>query len=43
MTKFRSIVHRLVGEAREELFRKLIMVKMSVDQEVDIKQVPLIH
>ncbi len=31
MTKFRSIVHRLVKEAREELFRKLIIVKISAD------------
>ena len=43
MTKFPSIVHRLVREAREELFGKLMIVKMSVDQEVDMKQVPPIH
>ncbi|KAH7418916.1 hypothetical protein BKA64DRAFT_614191, partial [Cadophora sp. MPI-SDFR-AT-0126] len=43
MTKFRSMVHGLVGEAREELFGKLMMVKMSADQEVDMKQVPPIH
>jgi hypothetical protein len=33
----------LVGEAREELFEKLIVVKVGADQEVDIKQVPLIY
>lgn len=43
MTKFRSMVHGLVGEAREELFGKLMMVKMSADQEVDTKQAPPIH
>ncbi len=43
MTKFRSMVHGLVGEAREELFGKLMMVKISADQEVDMKQVPPIH
>jgi len=29
--KFYSIVYRLVREAREELFRKLMIVKISVD------------
>ena len=29
----------MVGEVREELFEKLIVVRVSVDQEVDIKQV----
>jgi hypothetical protein len=37
------MVHRLVGKAREELFKKLMIVRVGVDQEVDIKQVPLIH
>ena len=43
MTKFRSMVHGLVGEAREELFEKLMVVMMSGDGEVDVKQVPPIH
>jgi len=43
MSQFRGMIHRLVGEAREELFEKLILVRMSIDQEVDIKQVPPIH
>ena len=43
MTKFRGMVHGLVGEAREELFEKLMMVKMGADQEVDMQQVPPIH
>jgi hypothetical protein len=29
----------LVKEAREELFEKLIIVRIGIDQEVDIKQV----
>jgi hypothetical protein len=37
------MIHGLVGEAQEELFKKLMMVRISVDQEVDIKQVPPIH
>jgi hypothetical protein len=37
------MIYGLVGEAREELFEKLIVVRMGVDQEVDVKQVPLIY
>ena len=37
------MVHGLVGEAREELFEKLMVVMMSGDGEVDVKQVPPIH
>jgi hypothetical protein len=37
------MVYRLVGEAREELFKKLIIVRVGIDQEVDIKQVPPIY
>jgi hypothetical protein len=37
------MIHGLVGEAREELFEKLIVVRMGVDREVDMKQVPPIH
>ena len=43
MSQFRGMVHGLVGEAREELFEKLMMVRVGADQEVDIKQVPPIH
>jgi hypothetical protein len=34
------MVYGLVGEAREELFGRLLMVRISADQEVDVKQVP---
>jgi hypothetical protein len=37
------MIHGLVGEAKEELFEKLIIVRVSADQEVDIKQVPPIY
>jgi hypothetical protein len=37
------MIHGLVKEAREELFKKLIMVKVGANQEVDIKQVPPIY
>ena len=43
ISQFRGIVHGLIGETREELFEKLIMVRVSVDQEIDIKQVSPIH
>jgi RecQ family ATP-dependent DNA helicase len=43
MSQFRGMIHGLVGEAREELFEKLMMVRVGADQEVDIKQVPPIH
>jgi RecQ family ATP-dependent DNA helicase len=43
MSQFRGMIHGLVGEAREELFEKLMMVRMSIDREVDVKQVPPIH
>jgi hypothetical protein len=37
------MIHGLVGEAREELFEKLIVVRMGIDREVDMKQVLPIH
>jgi hypothetical protein len=43
MSQFRGMIHGLVGEAREELFEKLMIVRVGADQEVDIKQVPPIH
>jgi hypothetical protein len=43
INQFRGMVYRLVREAREELFKKLMIVKVGIDQKVDIKQVPLIH
>jgi superfamily II DNA helicase RecQ len=43
MNQFRGMVHGLVGEAREELFEKLMIVRVGADQEVDMKQVPPIH
>jgi hypothetical protein len=39
MSQFRGMIHRLVGEVREELLEKLIIVRISIDREVDIKQV----
>jgi hypothetical protein len=32
------MIYGLVGEARDELFEKLMIVRMGVDQEVDMKQ-----
>ncbi|KAK6591364.1 hypothetical protein H4I95_12233 [Botrytis cinerea] len=43
MSQFRGMIHGLVGEAREELFEKLMVVRMSADREVDMKQAPPIH
>jgi RecQ family ATP-dependent DNA helicase len=43
MSQFRGMIHGLVGEAREELFEKLMIVRVGADQEVDMKQVPPIH
>jgi hypothetical protein len=43
ISQFRGMIHRLVGEAREELFEKLIIVRISIDREIDVKQVPPIH
>ncbi len=43
ISQFRGMVYRLVREAREELFKKLIIVRVGADQEVDIKQVPPIY
>ena len=40
MSQVQCIVHGLVEEAREELFKKLIMVGMNQDGEVEAKQVP---
>jgi hypothetical protein len=37
------MIHGLVGEAQEEMFKKLIMVRVSRDGEVDGKQVPPIY
>ena len=43
MSQFREMVYGLIKEVREELFEKLMIVRMGADQEVDIKQVPPIH
>jgi hypothetical protein len=43
MNQFRGMVHGLVREAREELFEKLMIVRVGADQEVDVKQVPPIY
>jgi RecQ family ATP-dependent DNA helicase len=43
MTQFRGMVHGLVGEAREILFKELMMVRVGADQDVDMQQVPPIH
>lgn len=43
MTKFKGMVSGVVGEAREQLFKNLMMVRIDVDQEVDAQQVPLIN
>ncbi|KAH6702795.1 hypothetical protein BKA61DRAFT_704075 [Leptodontidium sp. MPI-SDFR-AT-0119] len=43
MSQFRGMIYRLVGEAREELFKKLMIVRVGADQKVDMKQVPPIH
>ena len=43
MNQFWGIVYRLVREVQEALFVKLMIVNIGADQEVDIKQVPLIH
>jgi hypothetical protein len=37
------MIYGLVGEAREELFEKLIVVRIGIDREVDMKQVPPIY
>lgn len=37
------MVYGLVREAQEELFEKLIIVRVGGDYKVDIKQVPLIY
>ncbi len=39
ISQFREIIHGLVRKVREELFEKLIVVRMDADQEVDVKQV----
>jgi hypothetical protein len=31
------MIHGLVREVREELFEKLIIIRMSIDREVDVK------
>jgi hypothetical protein len=33
------MIYRLVREVREELLEKLIIIKISINREVDIKQV----
>ena len=43
MDQFRVMIFGLVGEARAELFEKLMVVGRSSDGEVEGKQVPLIH
>lgn len=40
MNQFRGMIHGLVEEAREGLFEKLMMIRMSTDREADMKQVP---
>jgi hypothetical protein len=35
MSQVQSMVHRLVEEARDILYSKLIMVDMDVEQQVD--------
>ncbi|KAK5279582.1 hypothetical protein LTR40_007588 [Exophiala xenobiotica] len=40
MSQFRGMVHGLVVEAQEELFEKLMMVRMGANREVDMRQVP---
>lgn len=37
------MVYRLVAKAREILFRKLLMVRMNEDGEVDTRKVPPIN
>jgi RecQ family ATP-dependent DNA helicase len=43
MSQFRGMIHGLVGEARAELFEKLMVVRVSRDGEVNGKQVPPIY
>ena len=43
MSQFRGMIHGLVGEAREVLFEKLMVVRVGVDREVDVNQVLPIH
>jgi hypothetical protein len=37
------MIHGLVREAREEMFKKLIIIKVNRDREADKKQVPPIY
>jgi hypothetical protein len=37
------MIHGLVGEAQEEMFKKLIIIRVNRDGEADKKQVPPIH
>jgi hypothetical protein len=43
ISQFQGMIHGLVREAREEMFKKLIMVRVSRDGEADRKQVPPIY
>jgi hypothetical protein len=43
ISQFRGVIHGLLGEAREELFEKLIVVRISADREVDMGRVPPIY
>lgn len=43
MSQFRGIIYRLLEDAREELFKKLMVIRISTDREVDLKQVPPIY
>lgn len=40
MSQLRSIVHRLIGEARDELFRELMIVRGKLEGSDDAKPVP---
>lgn len=40
IVQFRTMIHGLVVEAREQLFKELLAVKLGADQEVDIRQLP---
>ena len=33
----------MVGEVKEDLFEKLMIVRLSADQEVDVKEISPLH
>jgi hypothetical protein len=43
MSQIQSMVHRLVEEAQEIIYTKLMKVDMDAEQQVDPRQVPPIH